>query len=54
MGYGRKWVVVRDGSVRRRVRFPAGFRPVEIEGQTALGVFTDADDVQSVATVRLP
>lgn len=54
IGYGREWVIVQDGAVQRRVRFPAGFRPLEIDGGTALGVFTDGNDVQSVAAVRLP
>ncbi len=63
MGYGRAWwsVAVDAGADRaagagrtERVIFPERFAPFQITDSTAIGIVTDAMDLQRVAVVRLP
>ena len=51
-GLGREWVVVSDGRVVRRYRFPARFQPMALHAGTALGVRKDSLDVERVAAVQ--
>ena len=60
MGYGRAWWSVfvdagadREGRVER-VIFPDRFAPYQIMDSMAIGIVTDAMDLQRVAVVRLP
>ena len=60
MGYGRAWWSVyvdaaagRDGGVER-VIFPERFAPFQFTDSMAIGIVTDAMDLQRVAVVRLP
>ena len=60
MGYGRAWwsVLVDAGADRyggvERVIFPDRFAPYQITDSMAIGIVTDAMDLQRVAVVRLP
>ena len=60
MGYGRAWwsVFVDAGADRygrvERVIFPERFAPYQIMDSMAIGIVTDAMDLQRVAVVRLP
>lgn len=60
MGYGRAWWSVfvdgRDGSAARveRIIFPERFAPFQIGDSMAIGIVTDAMELQQVAVVRLP
>ena len=63
MGYGRAWWSVfvdagadHSGSAGRvdRVIFPDRFAPYQITDSMAIGIVTDAMDLQRVAVVRLP
>lgn len=60
MGYGRAWwsFAVDAGADRagrvERVVFPERFAPYQITDSMAIGVVTDAMDLQRVAVVRLP
>ncbi len=54
LGYGRAWwSVFVDGRVERVV-FPERFAPFQITDSMAIGIVTDAMDLQRVAVVRLP
>lgn len=56
IGFSSEWLRLQDGDVASAqvVRFPSGFRPVEIVGHRAFGVYTDHLDVERLAIVRLP
>ena len=53
-GFGRDWMVLRDGRVVARWRMPARFQPVVVERDRVLGVLRDEMDVERVAEVALP
>ncbi|WP_419166825.1 hypothetical protein [Candidatus Palauibacter sp.] len=56
LGYGRAWSTVSLGDPEpqfQRVIFPDGFTPYRFTDTTAIGVLTDAMDLQRVAVVRL-
>ncbi len=57
LGYGRTWIVHGLQQAEDvRVQFPVGFRPMEISGDRALGVFTGDPHpgMPTVASVPLP
>lgn len=56
LGYGRAWMTVsrRDGDPRfQRVVFPEGFAPYRLTDSVAVGVVTNAMELQRVAVVVL-
>jgi hypothetical protein len=54
LGYGREWHVWEGEHLAGIVRFPAGFRPMQITRDRAFGTWTDADGVQHPASLALP
>lgn len=54
LGYGREWTVFDGLRLVAVVRFPRGFRPMELATGTAAGSQTDPDGVQRPALLPLP
>lgn len=52
-GFSRVWNVVGEAGAVRRVRFPAGFEPLQQEGGVIYGVSTDSLQVERVEAYRV-
>jgi hypothetical protein len=53
-GLGREWIVVSDGRIVRRYRFPLRFQPMAFSRGLAYGIQKDSLDTERVASVRIP
>lgn len=53
-GLGREWIVVSDGRIVRRYRFPQRFQPMAFTRGFAYGIQKDSLDTERVASVRIP
>jgi hypothetical protein len=53
-GLGREWVVIANGRIVRRYRFPDRFQPMALRRGLAYGIHTDSLDAERVATVTIP